>query len=368
MNEKNYKILLVDDNPANLQLLDSILFDQGYVVLIAKNGKQAVNLAKTKKPDLILLDVAMPDMDGFEVFRELKSLPETCDILVVFVSALNESDDVIRGLSMGAIDYVTKPFNADELVPRINNYLALKSRGDIFENAKQESEKHLLSQTQMFANMTSNIMKRLQRAEDVLESLIVSPKIGQDDKIKIDEAKYDIHNSYDQLEKMELRSKIINNQIKADCRPFDLDGTLKNCIKRYAGRAKSKGITLLYENPGPKPVVADLSLVYTVLRNLLSNAVKFTAGGGDIIVNAQRYDRDQNYFLITVYDTGQGMTAEKAAQVLSENALKNTDDKNPGLGLGIASHFVKLCGGKIWVESMPGIGSDFKFTLPAQKL
>lgn len=367
MNNKKDKILLVDDNPANLELLDSILFEQGYVVLIAKNGKQAINLAKTKSPDLILLDVAMPDMDGFEVFRELKSMPETSDILVIFVSALNEPDDVVRGLSMGAADYITKPFNPDELVPRISNFLTLKSRGDIFEKAKKETEKQLLSQSKMFSDLTTNIMKRLQRAEETLDNLIISDKINQEEKIIIDEAKYDIHNSFDQLEKMELRSKIINNQIKADCRPFDLDGAIKKCVKRYATRAKSKGITLLYENPGPKPVVADLSLVYTILRNLLSNAVKFTTSGGDIIVNSQRYDKDSNYFLITVYDTGAGMTAEKSAYVLSENALKNTDEKNHSLGLGITAHFVKLCGGKIWVESMPGIGSDFKFTLPAQK-
>ncbi len=127
MNNANYNLLLVDDNPVNVELLGELLSQQGYVVSSSLSGFGAMEMARTVRPDLIILDIAMPAIDGFEVFAMLRSDSETQDIPVIFVTSLNDGDDMARAMSMGAADYITKPFRADDVLERIAN--VLKNRG-----------------------------------------------------------------------------------------------------------------------------------------------------------------------------------------------------------------------------------------------
>ncbi len=359
----SYSILCVDDNPVNLQLLDRTLFEEGYIVLIAKSGAQGIEIAQEKKPDLILLDIAMPDMDGFDVLRELRSIPQTSEIPVIFITAIDESEELIRGLSMGAVDYITKPVNFKEFLPKLSNILQLKAEKDIMTEKKSEAETFMKVQTKLYASTLYELTDRLKKNEVLLKRLVEET---QNAAIKSDLEKAKVNNSYvcNKLEKLEIRSKIINNTITADMKNFDTDPIIKDCIDRYMAQSKSKTVTLIYETPGVHRVFADRKMTETVIDNLISNAVKYTPHGGDIIVDVKNYDEDPEHFiLINVYDTGSGLTSAQSESIFDDkNFLSDETGKN-GLGLGIAYHFVKLMGGKIWVESMPGIGSDFKFTL-----
>ncbi|MBQ9214827.1 MAG: hybrid sensor histidine kinase/response regulator [Bacteroidales bacterium] len=362
-----YTILCVDDNPANLQLLDRTLFEEGYIVLIAKSGKQALEIAQEKLPDLILLDIAMPDLDGFEVLQELRAIPETSEIPVVFVTALTDSEEVVRGLVMGAVDYVTKPVNFREFLPKIANLLQLKAEKDILSEKRSEAEKFMKVQTKLYASTLDELTDRLKKNDTLLKNLV-----AQEEKVdkKADLEKIKSNNFYvcNKLEKLEMRSKIINNTVETQMQSFDVDPLVKVCVEHYTPQAQSKAVTLIYETPGVHRLWADKALFRIVLMNLLSNAVKYTPHGGDIIVDVKDYEEDpDNYMLINVYDTGTGLTTAQSETIFDDKNFLGDETGKNGLGLGIAYHFVKLMGGKIWVESMPGIGSDFKFTLLKHK-
>ncbi|MCQ2973705.1 MAG: hybrid sensor histidine kinase/response regulator [Bacteroidales bacterium] len=361
---KSFKILIVDDNPANLMILDDMLFNQGYSVFIAKNGKQAITMAKEKMPDMILLDVSMPGMDGFEVCQELKSIPETSEILIIFVTAINDSNQIKRGLAMGAVDYILKPLDEEIVTSKIRNHLEQKVQKDIYQEGQINAKKQMVSQTKLFGSVTSDLVNILKQNEDSLEKLLLIDELSETVKNQIDQIRIQNRQVYEQLEKLGLRSKIINNEIVASNKKFDIDVVINHCVKFYSRLAKKNGLTLLYENPGEKIVYGDSSLITVVIKNLITNAIKFTANGGDIIINASKWDNDPNYTIITVYDTGVGIPPDKSAKLFDEQNILSDDTGKLGLGLGIASHFIKLCNGKIWVESMQGIGSDFKFILP----
>jgi sigma-B regulation protein RsbU (phosphoserine phosphatase) len=136
-------ILLVDDNPTNLQVLFQTLDGVGCKLLIAKNGEMALSIAGKARPDLILLDIMMPDIDGYEVCRQLKSVPATADIPVIFLSALGDTEDKVKGLQLGAVDYITKPFQPDEVIARVNTHLTIHRLKREVESRKDQLEHEL---------------------------------------------------------------------------------------------------------------------------------------------------------------------------------------------------------------------------------
>jgi sigma-B regulation protein RsbU (phosphoserine phosphatase) len=136
-------ILLVDDNPTNLQVLFQTLDGVGCKLLVAKNGEMALSIANKARPDLILLDIMMPDIDGYEVCRQLKSVPATADIPVIFLSALGDTEDKVKGLQLGAVDYITKPFQPDEVIARVNTHLTIHRLKREVESRKDQLEHEL---------------------------------------------------------------------------------------------------------------------------------------------------------------------------------------------------------------------------------
>lgn len=147
--DKKPLVLVVDDMPRNLQILSTILDNEGYDITFANNGKQAIDVANSALPDLILLDVMMPEMDGFEACKILKSQEKTKDIPIIFITGRSQSEDIVKGFKAGAVDYVTKPFNTIEMISRIQNHLDLKlSKDRIIEtNHKLEEYRTELEQT-----------------------------------------------------------------------------------------------------------------------------------------------------------------------------------------------------------------------------
>ncbi|MBW1897282.1 MAG: response regulator, partial [Deltaproteobacteria bacterium] len=137
------KILLVDDNPTNLQVLFQTLEGRGYSLLVAKNGETALSIARKALPELILLDIMMPGIDGYEVCRRLKQDPSTSEIAVIFLSALTDTQDKVRGLDLGAVDYVTKPFQPDEVIARVNTHLTIQRLQREVQQQRDELEYEL---------------------------------------------------------------------------------------------------------------------------------------------------------------------------------------------------------------------------------
>jgi len=183
-NTQPSKVLIVDDVQLNLDLMKDILSEQGYMIATAKNGKSAIAKAKAHKFDLILLDIVLPDIDGFEVCQHLKSNPQTQDIPIIFLTAKREKDSIIKGFQLGAVDYIQKPFSKEELLARVNLHLTLRKTQDELIHSKELAEAHAKAKTNFLANMSHeirtpmngivgmvDILKRTQLTSEQLEYL-----------------------------------------------------------------------------------------------------------------------------------------------------------------------------------------------------
>lgn len=220
---ENAVILIVDDTPQNIQVLGTILMAQKYQVSVATNGKQAIELAKKIRPDLILLDVMMPEMDGFEAAEVLRRSPETEEIPIIFLTAKNNPDDIVKGFNVGALDYVTKPFISEELLVRVRTQLRLKFALDQLKRRNQYLD-HLV---------TIDGLTQLHNHEFIIDSLedaVTNASINQTDlcllMLDIDHFK-SINDNYGHQfgDKVLIR---ISQEIRAVLRASDVAG-------RYGG-------------------------------------------------------------------------------------------------------------------------------------
>ncbi len=362
-----YKVLVVDDTPDNIQLISDILFEEGMSVTIARSGKQALKNVLVKLPDIILLDIAMPEMDGYEVCETLKKTPATANIPVIFLTAKTEAADVIKGFQVGAVDYVTKPFNIAELVARVHTHLELKRSRDIINEQNEKLKQLDATKDKFFSILASDLKFPFRAMYDLIRQ-----SVNNIDKLQISEIKrtfLSLHSFSEKssvlLDKLHEWSQLLTEKTQFKPRRFDIDLVIKNNVELFKNSAKEKTINILYEKPHTQMVMADQNLTDSILKNLIQNAIKFTDNGGDIIIST----KDDNDFVeVTVYDTGTGINPDVKALLFRSDTFLSTigtaGEKGTGLGLIISKAYVEMQGGKIWVESMPGIGSDFKFTVP----
>lgn len=368
-------ILIVDDIPKNLQVLSSILSNYGYQISFASNGKQALSVIKTGKPDLILLDIMMPEMDGYEVCKILKEKEDTANIPVIFLTGISEMTDIIKGLQIGAVDYVTKPFNSTELTIRVKTHLELKlARDTIIEYVNE------LQQTQ-------DELKQANANKDKFFSIIAHDLRGPfSGFLGLSEL---LTTEFDQLEKTEI-VQIGESLNKAAKRVFELIENLLEWARAQMGRieftpvqinlqeaidriskifkatANNKDISLENNVDDDIIVFADNNMLNTILRNLTSNALKYTVRGGKITYSSNA--QDDNSIEINVTDTGVGMkeeVMEKLFRIDVKHSTPGTEkEQGTGLGLLLCKEFVEKHNGKISVKSVLNQGSTFTFTLP----
>jgi len=361
------KILIVDDTPDNIQLLSDILSEEGINITIARNGKQAIKSISIKLPDLILLDIAMPEMDGFEVCEHLKKDSATADIPIIFLTAKTETEDIVKGFELGAVDYITKPFNVSELIARVNTHLDLKHSQDIIKEQNERLKQLDATKDKFFSIIASDLRNPLKNMSEIIQNTA-----GMLDKLQPVELKRIIANlqiysgkANSLIERLTEWAIILTDRIQFKPKKFDIDLLIKLNIEHFKTATKDKTINLLYEKPKTTMVFADYNLTDTILKNLIGNAIKYTSAGGDIIVSIKE---DNSKIEINVYDTGIGISNEEKTFLFRKDLFYSqpgTDgEKGIGLGLIICKTYVEMQGGKIWLDSMPGIGSDFKFTLP----
>lgn len=362
------RILVVDDTPENIQLLNDVLLDRGIIVTMAKNGRQALKSVSIKIPDLILLDIAMPDMDGFEVCQELKKNPATASIPVIFVTARTETDDIVHGFELGAVDYVTKPFNIAELLARIDTHLDLKFSHDTINEQNERLKLMDATKDRLFSILSKDLKLPVHSIADTSAKTLTNfEKVPATElKTVLTNIQQNSERVASMLTRLNYWALLISGKTDPKPRRFDIDLLIKDSMAAVKRKATDKGINILYENPKTRMVLADYDMTLTVMQNLLSNAIKFTNQGGDVIISTK--DFNEQSAEITVYDTGVGIKEEDKNKLFKQDIFFTTQGtaKETGIGLGliIAYQYIQLMNGKLWVESMPGIGSDFKFTLP----
>ena len=381
--DKSSLILLVDDNPKNLQVLGTLLAD--YTTAVATNGRDTLKFVARRPPDLILLDVMMPDMDGFAVCRTLQEEPDTRSIPIIFLTARTDAEDVARGFRLGAVDYVTKPFRKEELLARVRTHLrlkqterALREAAQDAQTARDEAVRTNQAKSDFLASMSHEIRTPMNGIVGMTELCLQSdlpPDLADHLETIRESARHLMAIINDILD----LSKIEAGKIELETIDFDLPDLLNGTVRSLAHQATQKGLDLISTLAPdlPRYVRGDPVRLRQIILNLLSNALKFTDSGGvtltaspDNPADSQTHPKAEpaeHEIRIAVTDTGIGIAPESLAKIFQNfgQAHGSTTRKygGTGLGLSISRHLVTLMGGRIWVESEEGKGATFSFTV-----
>ena len=353
-------ILIVDDTPKNIQVLSSILHDKGYNICISTSGIQALESLKTEAPDLILLDIQMPDMDGFEVCKALKSDPGTKNIPVIFLTAVIEHEKILQGFELGAVDYITKPFNISELTARVATHIEIsRSRAKLLElNATKDKFFSIISH-----DLRSPFGTILGFSQLLSENL--DQYTPEQTRKFVDNIYQTSKNTYELLQNLLDWSILQTGKISQKIEKNNLKTIVNDTSLLYDNIAESKGIILQNNVIYDVFINCDIEMTKTVLRNLISNAIKFTNNEGLVSINVIKNETDIE---IQISDSGIGIAPENIPHLFLIDKNISTpgtnNEKGTGLGLILCKELIEKQGGKIWVESNSGIGTTFNFTLP----
>ncbi len=377
IDKKDIHILMVDDEPVNRKILSAMLTTEGYNVLEADNGFKALELLEEHPPDIILLDVMMPEMDGFEVCRRIKGRKDLRLIPVLMVTALQDKIHRQQALEAGADDFLSKPIDRTELIIRVKSLVRIKHYSD-----------ELLESNRLL-EVQQEKLKRLEQAKEALTHMIVHDlrgpltsismnidmclmNLGNNQNLK----RYLEHAGYQcryldtmiqgllDIYKMEKGRLTLNRQW---IRPEEL---LKEVANRFLPQLESKNIVLVLDFPSQCPTIhVDPELISRVLGNLLDNAIRHTPGGGHIELGLT-VDSERNAMVFSVADSGSGLDEKYHKRIFDRFEQINLKKEGVlsggvGLGLNFCKMAVELHGGEIWVANKSNdTGCVFSFCLP----
>lgn len=366
-------LLVVDDNEENRDVLARRLQRQGHWAVTAPSGQEALDALADQPFDLVLLDIMMPDMDGYEVLLRIKANPRTQHLPVIMISALDDLDSVVRCIEMGAADYLPKPFNPTLLRARVGASLREKRAHDRewrYTAELAESYRKLQELERLRDDLTHMIVHDLRTPlTSLLSGLQTVPLVGdlngtQTEMLEIavdgGQTLLGLINNLLDVEKMEQES------VPLDRTPLTAAGLIERAVAQVRMLAQANGLMLIQNVPLDLPSFSgDEDKLRRTLVNLLGNAIKFTPAGGAITAAAEL---SEGAILFSVRDTGEGIPPEafdrifeKFGQVENRKAGRKM---STGLGLTFCKLAVEAHGGRIWVESEQGQGSVFFFTIP----
>ena len=364
----NNLVLIVDDNPHNIQVLAAVVNQCNYKSGFAMNGRQALDFLEENIPALILLDVMMPEMNGYEVCQEIKKKKQFQDIPIIFLTARSDKEDIIKGFEVGGVDYITKPFNNMELKMRIRNHIELTQSKNKLLELNKKLEKSNATKDKFFSLIAhdlrgpiGNLNQYINFIIDDLES-IGNTTLIEDFKILKTVAK----TSYELLESLLIWASSQKGIL--DYRPTisNFYQLVQSNIDLFKQVVEKKQITVKNDLDPDLQCLFDYNMINSVVRNLLNNALKYTQENGEIMVSASKENQSVT---ISIADNGTGMS-QLVIDSLFEIDVKTFSkegthgEKGSGLGLILCKEFIDKHNGKIWVESEVGKGSKFKFTIP----
>jgi K+-sensing histidine kinase KdpD len=356
-------ILVVDDTPANLQLLCGMLKERGYRPRPVPSGALALRAAASEAPDLVLLDISMPEMDGFEVCSRLKADPTHQDVPVIFLTAHTDSADKVKAFAVGGVDYVTKPFQFDEVHARISTHLKLRQN----QLELQQSYDRLFNLEKVRDDLVHMIVHDLRSPLTVLVNQLLAAK----DEVKDAQIQDDLGACIDAVMSMNsmVTSVLDVSRMEASTMVLKREkcelATLVNAVVR-----EMKGLVgereLVIEAPSPVPMVADKSVITRVIQNLLGNALKFTGPRGQIRIELTMNEGTTRF---AVSDDGPGVAKDMQEKIFEKfgqvECYSSNERHSTGLGLTFCKLAVETHGGRIGVDCIDGqCGSTFWFTLP----
>ena len=367
INRSDYKVLIVDDVVSNVLLLKILLTNEKFQVCTAANGRLCIEQAKKEKPDLILLDVMMPELNGFDTAVILKKDPETLDIPIIFLTALNNPTDLVKGFKVGANDFLTKPFNKEELVMRVMHQIELVHAKRVIQQQNEELRRTIRNRDKMYSVIAHDLRSPMASIRMVLNLAVnvVSPDVvGEEIFGLLDKANRESEETHDLLDNLLKWTKSQTGRLNVVFQDLELDDIVPGVVDIFRMIAEMKKINLQYIPAEEKLCVhADNDMIKTIIRNFISNAIKFTPEGKGIDVF---YKREGDFARICVQDHGVGIAADRIESIFhkGETTYGTGGEEGSGLGLQLCQDFARKNGGDAYVESVEGEGSTFSFTIP----
>ncbi|AVM56833.1 hybrid sensor histidine kinase/response regulator [Bacteroides heparinolyticus] len=371
INPSEYKILIVDDVMSNVLLLRVLLTNEKFTIATANNGRQALEQVKKESPDLILLDVMMPDLSGFEVAQQLKANPDTAEIPIIFLTALNGTADIVKGFQVGGSDFISKPFNKEELIIRVTHQISLVAAKRLILSKTEELQRTIAGRDKLYSVIAHDLRSPMGSIKMVLNMLILNlpaEKIGEEMYellIMANQTTEDVFSLLDNLLKW-TKSQIGKlNVVYQDVNLVELTDSVIDIFNMVA---KLKKITIKETKSDKIMVNADIDMLKTVVRNLLSNAIKFSKENSEVLVTIKEED---DMAVVSVQDYGCGISEEGQKKLLHTDTHFSTfgtnNEEGSGLGLLLCKDFVMKNGGKLWFTSKEKEGSTFSFSIPLKK-
>lgn len=397
-------ILIIDDIPENLRVLSRILRPEGYKVRIANNGEQALVSVKNNPPDIILLDIMMPNMNGFEMCKRLKSDQKTADIPVIFISALSETAEKVKAFETGGVDYIEKPFRAEEAIARIRTHLTILKQRQELEKALQQlkqmqaqlvqSEKmsslgvltagiaheinnpiHFIQGGVIALEMSFKDLRTIMQKYDsinttedgtvnaILKEIELLKSKYEYDDIKelipqlIDDIKLGVNRTAEIVKGLGTFSRIDTDEMVES----DIHAGLESTLKILQGKHKN-GIEIIKQYDTALPVIiCHPGKINQVFLNIINNAIDALEGDGAITITTKTFE---NKIAIGIKDNGDGMSEETCQKVFDPFFTTKGVGEGTGLGLSISHGIIEAHNGKITVTSRVGEGTEFVISIP----
>jgi two-component system, sensor histidine kinase and response regulator len=358
-------VLVVDDTIENLRLLSSMLEEHGYEVRPVTNGRQALQAVERDPPDLILLDITMPEMDGYEVCRRLRATERSKDVPVIFLTALTDTADKLRAFDMGGVDYITKPFQFEEVLARVKTHVALR-RAQV---ALAESYKRLRALEQLRDDLVHMIVHDMRSP---LQTLLISLELLQGVAAALGEdSQEDLETAIGSTESLSRMvkdlldvSRLEGGQMPIEREVWDLARITSDVRAAFGTMDRDRRIDV--ESAVAVEVICDGALVRRIIENLVSNVIKHTPAGTGMRISIASGD---GRVRVAVHDEGGGVPLEARGKIFEKfGTVENRRERayhSVGLGLAFCKLAIEAHGGTIGVDPGVPVGSTFWFELPA---
>lgn len=384
-------VLVIDDSLVNLAFLGDILEKNHFDIVLANSGERGLAIAKQAHPDIVLLDVVMPGWDGYETCERIKHDPELEKIPVLFLSALGTTENKVRALQAGGVDYISKPFQKEELLARVRTHVELahlrknlerevanktESIQSLFEAlqlAYEKAQQASILKSQFLRNISHEFRTPMNIVLGMIEMLLEETELSEEQRHYAEAAMNAARQLMDILVNMLNFSQQFNSELKQVISDFEIPDMVDNILKGLTVRIKAKDLRLITDiAPQLQHTLrGNNDYINKILSKLIDNAIKFTAQG-EVVIRVQELEsrEDRRWLHFEVSDTGIGIAPEQQQHLFDTFYQVDSSPtrlyQGIGMGLAVAKMFAEQMGGKIGVESALSKGSTFWFNVPLE--
>jgi len=359
-------ILVIDDSPTNLKFLFSVLGKAGFQVLLARNGEAGIEQAIEMKPDIILLDILMYGIDGFETCRRLKADTATRAIPVIFMTVLSESVDKLKGFKVGGVDYITKPLHYEEVLARIKAHLTIRRQQRQLQEQSRNLREMNAGKDTFFSIISHDLQSPFEEILHFTEFMAENIHDCPPEEVSeiVDTLRESVGNLHELLKNLFTWSGLQRGRMECYPQYIDLREIVDRNIKLFKPMAEEKQIVLNNKIAEEIPAYADAGMLYAVFRNLISNALKFTEKGGRVSISVAQHAQRVS---VIISDSGVGIAPEDLMNLFRADVKyqrAGTDgEEGTGLGLLLCHELVEKNSGTLAVDSTPGEGTTVTVSL-----